>query len=164
MDDTTNVKGLRELDSFLSQLEPKLQRNVLRGGLRAGMGVVLPAAKSGVHSVSGELAAGLKLGTRYKDGVVMGYIKTTGKHSFLAKWVEFGTRAHQIRAKDGSFYFGGRFVKSVQHPGAQKKPFMRPALDAEAQPAIIAMAEYIRNKLSTKFGLDTAGIAFEGDE
>lgn len=167
MDDLRNVKGLRALDTFLAQLPPKLQRNVLRGGLRAGMATVLPVAKDAIHSVSGQLAEGLKLGTRSPPGSdkVVAYIKTTGPHAFVAKWVEFGTRMHEIRSKDGKqLYFGGRFVDAVDHPGAKKKPFMRPALDSQATTAIIATAEYIRNRLATKFGLETAGLTFEGDE
>lgn len=42
---------------------------------------------------------------------------------------------------------GGDLREAVQHPGAKKKPFMRPALDAKAQDAVETMADYARNRL-----------------
>jgi hypothetical protein len=41
---------------------------------------------------------------------------------------------------------------------------MRPALDQQAQAAVIATAEYMKNRLATKEGLDTADIVIAGDE
>ncbi len=159
-----HVRGLVDIQKFLDQLPAKLEANVMRGALRAGMKVVQPVAKSNVHSVSGLLAAGLKVGTRARGGVVTAYLKSTGKHGYLARWVEYGTAAHNIAAKRGGWLsFMGVFAKEVAHPGAKPRPFMRPALDSQAQNAVIAAAEYMRNRLATKEGLDTAGIVIEGD-
>ena len=159
-----NVKGLSELQKFLDQVPAKIERNVMRGALRAGMKVVLPVAKGNIHSVSGDLAAGLRIGTRSRGGVVSSYIRTKGRHGFVAHWVEFGTAAHGILGKfGGSMFFGGIFTKSVDHPGARPHPFMRPALDSQAQPAVVAAAEYMKNRLATKEGLDTSAVLIEGD-
>lgn len=158
-----HVTGLKELNAFLDQLAPKLARNVVRGSLRAGMKVVLPVAQRNIHSVSGELAKSLKLGTRAKGGVITASVKT---RVFYAKFVEFGTKPHIIRAKGGGFLsFMGIFRKEIAHPGiAKNKAFMRPALDSQAQAAVIAAAEYMKKRLATKHGLDTADIVIEGDE
>lgn len=165
MADETHVKGLADLQKFMDQLTPKLEANVMRGALRAGMDVVKPVAQSNIHSVSGELAKGLKVGTRRKGNIVMAYLKATGVHAFLAKWVEFGTKAHDIAAKAGGWLsFRGIFAKSVSHPGAKRYPFMRPALDGQAQAAVIAAAEYMKERLSTKEGLDASAVLIEGDE
>ena len=45
-------------------------------------------------------------------------------------------------------------VAQVQHPGAKKKPFLRPALDLQGQAAVEAVREYIRTRLATKHGID----------
>lgn len=155
------VNGLAELDRFLQTVPVRIERNVLRSGLRAGMKVILPEARRNVHSVSGLLAAGLRIGTGARGGRVWAYLRARGKHAYVAKWVEFGTRAHRIAAKDkGWLSFGGLFAKSVHHPGARPKPFMRPALDAKASAAVLATAEAMRRKLETKHGLDTADLDF----
>lgn len=165
MEDTKHVKGLSELQKFLDTLTPKMEVNVMRGGLRAGMNVVKPIAQSNIHRVSGELAAGLKVGTRRRGSTVTANLKATGPHRFIAHLVEYGTKAHNIAARaEGWLSFGGIFRKSVEHPGATARPFMRPALDGQAQAAVVATGEYIKNRLATKEGLDTSHITIEGDE
>jgi HK97 gp10 family phage protein len=187
----TVVKGLSELQAFLDQLPAKVERNIARGALRAGMNVVKVAAQANVHSVSGLLAKGLKVSSRARGGLVTSSLKAAGPHGYIAKFVEYGTAAHWISVKDmvrpsrmtrhgaktfavrtlnkmarrGSLVIGGNFVgASVAHPGASKKPFMRPALDQKANAAVVAVGNYIKNRLATKEGLDTSGITIEGDD
>ena len=160
-----HVKGLSDLQKFLDELPKKLQNNVMRGALRAGMKPIQDDAKAGVAVVSGLLRKGLKISTRVNGGTVTASLKATGKHAYIAKFVEFGTAAHRINAKDGgALSFGGNAVQHVDHPGAKAHAFMRPALDARAQDAVIAAAEYMKERLSTQGGLDTSGVTIEGDE
>lgn len=163
MAELTYVKGLAELQKFIDQLPVKMERNVVRGALRAGMAVVKPVAQANIHSVSGELAKGLKIGSRARGGVVTATLRTTGPHAFVAKWVEYGTKPHTITAANRKgLSFGGAFFQSVNHPGiVSPKPFLRPALDSQAGAAVVAVGNYIKNRLATKHGLDTADIIIE---
>lgn len=166
-DDLVHVKGLSELSKFLDELTPKLQKNVMRGSLRSGIKVIQTEAKAtaAFADKTGLLRKGLKISTNSKGGVVTASLKATGKHAFLAGWVEFGTAAHIIKAKDGgALSFGGGVVQSVEHPGVRAHAFMRPALDARASDAVVAAAEYMKERISTKEGLDTSGVTIEGDE
>ncbi|MBK7493597.1 MAG: hypothetical protein IPI17_17935 [Nitrosomonas sp.] len=52
----------------------------------------------------------------------------------------------------------------ISHPGVSPRPFMRPALDANAEAAIVGAGEYIKKRLAKKNGLDTAGIEIEVEE
>jgi hypothetical protein len=159
------VTGLSELRRLLDELPAKLERNVMRGALRAGVKTILPVAKQNIHSVSGELAEGLKIGTRARDGVVTAYVKATGPHRSIAHLVEHGTRAHFIAAKDGgALAIGAGLYESVHHPGAAPHPFARPATDQQAVPAAVAAGNYMKDRLATKHGIDTAHIMVEGDE
>lgn len=154
-----HIKGLADLQRFLDQLTPKMERNVLRGALRAGANVVKPVAAANIHSVSGELAKGLKVGSRARGGVVTASVKAAGPHAFVARWVEYGTKPHTITAKNRKgLSFGGVFFQSVDHPGATPHPFLRPALDSQATAAVVAVGEYIKRRLADKHGLDTADI------
>jgi hypothetical protein len=129
------------------------------------MSVVKPIAQANIHSVSGELAKGLKVGTRLRGSRVTANLKATGPHSHVAQLVEFGTRAHNIAAQGkGWLSFQNVFAKSVDHPGARPRPFLRPALDGQASAAVVAAGNYIKNRLATKEGLDTAHVTVEGDE
>lgn len=160
-----HVTGLAELQKFLDELPAKIERNIMRGALRAGMNQIKPVAQANARKVSGLLADGLKVGTRSRNGVVYATLRTTGKHGFVARWLEFGTRPHTITGKNRkSLSFGGGLFQSVEHPGARPYPFLRPALDRQAQAAVIAAAEYIKERLATKQGLDTSAVLIEGDE
>jgi HK97 gp10 family phage protein len=159
-----HVRGLKELQKFLDQLPVKIERNIMRGALRAGAKPILAQAIAGVPVQSGELKNSLKISTSAKGGTVESKVKT---NVFYSRFVEFGTQAHFITAKKGGWLsFGGIFAKSVWHPGIPKGPhaFMRPALDSQAQAAVVATAEYIKKRLATKEGLDTSHIMIEGDE
>jgi HK97 gp10 family phage protein len=165
MSELVHVKGLAELDKFLETLPMKIQNNIMRGALRAGMKPVKADAQEHAAVASGQLRDGLKLYTRVRSRVVTVILRATGKHGYVARWVEFGTAAHLITAKNRKgLAFGGLFFQSVWHPGIQPHPFMRPALDARAGDAVVAAGEYIKNRLATKEGLDTADIVIEGDE
>jgi HK97 gp10 family phage protein len=156
-----HVRGLAELDKLLQDLPVKIEKNLTRGAVRAGAMVILPAAQAGIHNVSGKLSASLKVTTSARGGRVVASVKT---RSPIAHLVEYGTRAHTITAKGRSgLSVGGLFFQSVQHPGARPHAFMRPALDANAEAAVIAAGEYLRDKLDSKYGLDTADIQI-GDE
>jgi len=186
-----HVTGLRELQAFMDTLPAKLEKNIMRGALRAGVNVIKPVAASNVHSVSGALAAGLKVGSSAKGGVVKGVLRAKGIHGYIAMWVEFGTKAHLIKVQDSEkninlrlsakrgkkvlesmttinrrvLQIGNTFVgPTVSHPGSGPKKFLRRALDQEAQNAVIAAAEYMRNRLATKEGLNTADIVIAGED
>jgi len=173
-----HVKGLAELQKYMEQLTPKIEKNIMRGALRAGAKLIQAAAISnaGRHSAFIEgyrtramqkkirlgLARNIRVGTRSRRGVVTAVVKAG---VFYAKFVEFGTRAHTIKAAPGGVLaIGGGFYTSVQHPGSRPKPFLRPALDSQAHAAVVATAQYIRNRLATKHGLDTAETLLIGDE
>jgi HK97 gp10 family phage protein len=164
MADDVHVKGLSQLQALLDTVAPKIEKNIMRGALRAGANVIKPVAAANIHSVSGELAKGLHVTTRARGGTVTASLKAGGPHGFVAKWVEHGTRPHTITAKDGgALMFGNGFHRSVQHPGTTPHAFMRPALDTQAQAAVIAVGEKIKSRL-TKEGLDVADVTVEGDE
>lgn len=156
------VKGMRELNQFLQQLPVKLERNVLRGALRAGAKPVQEQAKRDAPRDTGKLAEGIKIGTKAKGGRVVANVKLTGPHAHIGRWLEYGVAAHQITASTGGWlFFGGNFAKAVQHPGIPARPFMRPALDSQAQAAVVAAAQYMKRRLEEKHGLDTSDIEIE---
>jgi HK97 gp10 family phage protein len=154
------LKGGKELAAFLESLPAKMERNIMRGALRVGAKIIHEEAARLLDSngsvKTGELKRGLKVGGKAKGGVVTAYVRTRGKHSFVANWVEFGTAAHWIKPKKSrSLFFAGLFAEVIHHPGARPKPFMRPAADTQAAAAVAAVADYIKRRL-TKAGLENA--------
>jgi HK97 gp10 family phage protein len=190
-----HVKGLQDLNTFLQMLPARVEANVLRGALYAGAKVIRDEAKALApvapptaknRRVYGGYAGALRDSIRAgamldkKRGKVYAYVragshgkgrKGKGADAYYARWVEFGTAAHVIKAraggpsaaslnrriKKGSLRIGNAYVgASVMHPGARPRPFLRPALDGRARDAVVAAAVYMRKRLATKHGLTQA--------
>lgn len=191
-----HVKGLSELHKFLQELPVKVEKNVLRGAMRAGAKVIEKEAKRLAPSAppnsrnrkryglkAGALRDSIRVSVRTQRGRVVAKITAGGGDVFYATMVEFGTAAHFISVrkevrpsrmtrrglrvwsirtinkavKSGSLVIGKNFVgDSVHHPGAKKRPFMRPALDAKMGDAVMAAGEYMKKRLATKHGLTQA--------
>jgi len=161
-DGLVHVKGLDELQRFLDKLPAKLEQNVMRGALRAGANVIKPVAAANIHSVSGETARSLKVRSGARGGRVTASVYT--RH-FVAPFLEWGTKPHTIKATNRkALAIGGAYFESVEHPGARPHPFLRPAMDTQAQAAVLAAGEYVKQRLATKEGIDTAGITLEAEE
>lgn len=136
----------------------------------------------------GALRKSIRVSTRSKGMQVSASVKAGDEVAYYARWVEYGTREHWISvdpkvrksrwtrrgikvfsirtlnrmAARGSLKIGTNYVgASVAHPGAKPKRFMRPALDTKAGAAIIAAGEYMKARLATKHGLDTADLSIE---
>ena len=150
------LEGLSDLNALLQDLPARIEANVLRGGLRAGAVEIQKEAIRQVNPVSGALAASIRVTTKLKNGWSSALV-IAGKHKakddpYYAHMVEFGTAAHWIKPKNRkSLFFAGLMREAVHHPGAKKKPFMRPAMDSKADAALIRMADYIRERLPKEF-------------
>lgn len=168
MSEIKNVKGLSELQKFLDTLPAKMEANIMRSALRAGANVLKTEAASNLDrngSVdSGDLKASLRVSSKLSKGVVTATVKAGSDKAWYWRFVEFGTAAHVIKARrQKSLFFNGSQVTSVDHPGARAKPFMRPALDARASDAVVAVGEQIKKRL-TKQGINAADVEIEAEE
>lgn|SRR3990167_902194 len=191
MADLTHVSGLSDLQKLLDTLPAKLEANIMRGALRAGMKTVKDKAVINIQKESGDTARALKISTKLRDGIVKSVLAAKGFEGYKAMWLEYGTRPHYISVHDINknvnqrlsrkrgevalesmstvnrrmLAIGGNFIgPTVFHPGAKPHPFMRPALDSTAQEALLAVGNYIKARLQKKHGIDTSHIMIEGDE
>jgi HK97 gp10 family phage protein len=154
--DLVNIKGGAELQRFLNQLPVKVEKNIMRAALRAGANEIKEDAVQNVPVQDGDLKRSIRVSTRAKRGRVTASVKAGDKKAWYWHFVEFGTAAHTIKARNGKrLFFSGIFAKVVNHPGAKAKPFMRPALDNKANDAIRAVGRKISERL-TKHGINNA--------
>lgn len=170
------VKGLSRLNNFIDKFPVKFAANIVRGGMRAGAKPISAAAKDGVpigepsrkgarlyKLYQGALRDSIRVSSRIgtRAGIITasvkagGNVKKTGAKVFYAHMIEFGTRPHSL-SRNGK--------GKINHPGVSPRPFMRPALDANASAAVVAVGEYIKKRLANKNGLDTADIEIEVEE
>jgi HK97 gp10 family phage protein len=158
MDLQTTFRGLADLERTLDELPVKIERNIVRGALRAGGQVFQAEAQRRVPVRSGRLRDSIRVSVRIRRGLPMATIRAGGRgkgSAWYAHLVEFGTAQHFIKPRDRkSLLIAGLLREVVDHPGAKKSPFMRPALDAAAAPAVRAFATYAARRL-TKTGINT---------
>lgn len=175
MADYLDIKGGAEIAKALEEFAAQVERNMLRGGLRAGAQVIQEEAKARVPQDTGALKNSIGIRTGRKGAKVYAYVvagssttkKTVKKSStrpsgikveysnpWYAHLVEYGVKRHVIIAGGGTkagkaLAAGARILgEKVDHPGFAAKPFMRPALDAKAQSAIDSIAAYLRKRIA----------------
>jgi HK97 gp10 family phage protein len=177
---TVHVTGLAELQKVLDEFPAAMERNIMRGALRAGANVIAKEARRLVPVNTGQLRDSIRVSVRpFPGGKLVATVKAGGRFKvyasgkaiknaayrtgkagggfdyhtpFYAHFVEFGTARHWIKPKSRkSLFIAGLLKELVDHPGARSKPFMRPAFDGKARAAIEAMADYIRTRLPKEF-------------
>ena len=152
------VEGLAEIDKALKQLPAKIERNVLRGTVRAAAMVMRNSAKSMAPVNTGALKRSLRVSTNVRDGRVTAEIIAGGgkQNVWYAHMVEFGAAAHTIKPKPRktmtqdvkkALAFNGGVFGKVQSPGITPRPFMRTAMDTSAEAAFAKAVQYAKQRL-----------------
>lgn len=170
------LKGGPELLQFLGAFPKKLQKGAVRAGMTAAAKPVRDRARALARKQSGKMAKAIRTGSPRvdQDGTVRIKVRLWGPHSFLGLFHEYGVKGHFISAGDSGLSprlltrkateegmqrtgkasvmkIGDNFVSGViWHPGHAAHPFMRPALDMEAEEAIKAFAGRIKSYLAGK--------------
>jgi HK97 gp10 family phage protein len=144
MDLEFNVKGLEEAFKALEQLPAKMEKNILRGAIRAAAKPVAEDARrrapvlkdADPRRVAGALAKSIRIrSVNFIQGMLRGGVAAGGG-------VKVG-RGKKAVAAD-AFY--ARFVEK----GTAKmspRPFLRPAVDTKTPEAIDAATAYIRGRI-----------------
>lgn len=166
------LRGALREGALVVEADAKARVPVASGRLRDSIKVTTRLRKG---RVSATVHAGGKTNKRVGTNRA-GNVSVVYDNPYYAVWVEYGTAAHKIAAKyakalvlrpnaRASSGFANRWmrgailVEGVNHPGSKPKPFMRPALDAKAQEAVLAAANYMKKRLASKrFGKDTSGV------
>jgi HK97 gp10 family phage protein len=149
--DSIHVSGLADLNKALQALPLKIERNALRGAVRAGVKEFQTRARANVPVDSGALRKSIKIKTSARGGQVKATLRAGDKTAWYAHLVEFGTKAHFIGPRVAkALAFLGVTVQGVQHPGAKARPFMRPALDGGQRAAVEATAAYLRRRIEAE--------------
>lgn len=138
------LHGFDQLERNLKRVGNEAAGKILTKGVRAGMNVIRKEARARVpnHEHAGvQLHKEIKtrISRRERHGI-RGAIFVSNK-AWWARFIEFGTVTHRIRAKSNGVLAGEGevFGTEVAHPGQRQHPFLRPAADAKGKAAISAM-------------------------
>jgi len=103
------MKGNVDLGAILASLPEQLERNILRGAMRAGAEVIADGARENCRSA--EVRETIGTTSRAEPGLVTAKVQTKGKGAYKAPWLENGTEPHFVSVD--SEQSGGRTVRRV---------------------------------------------------
>ena len=167
------ITGGKEIAEALKRLPVEIENKVMTGAVRAGSKVISDRAKALAPVETGALRRSIRPRNPQVKGLeIIGGVRAGNKNVWYSHLVEYGTVQHMItnwknkteRKKGAAGRPGkralklvdGTLVAAVNHPGNQPRPFMRSAMDDEAQAALAKMAEYARHRLQKEFGVDVS--------
>lgn len=143
---SASVYGLDGLQKALKQFPKNVQKNIMRGAVRAGAAPIVQEAKSNVAKDTGNLEKSI--------GVVTGKPKNK---NFTRVWVtpRVVTRSKSYKLKDGTkwkitgtvadgWYAHFKEFGTVNMPA---DPFMRPAYENKGEEAIKATKDYLAKRI-----------------
>lgn len=141
---TVKIEGLGGVLAELEQRGGNVKRE-LTGALREGGEVIAREARAKTSST--EVAEAIEVTTVETRGEKVRVAVHVGDKwaAALARWIEYGTQAHTIRARRRTaLLYGDRYAGAVRHPGTAARPFMRPAFDERER----AAQEAVRRRLA----------------
>lgn len=151
------ITGGADLAKALTELAPRIEKNILRGAVRAGSVVIQKEAQSRAPVLQtpdprrkpGTLKRAIKVrgakivrGTGVVGGV---YVRALSKRQ-IAKF-KAKNKAAGAANPDDPYYAGWVEYGTVK---MGMRPFMRPALSSKAQAAIDTVAQYTRERLDAE--------------
>jgi hypothetical protein len=151
--------GVEEVNQVLDALPQRVGPRFVRAILRKNARPLVAAAKrlSSNADVTGETTRSIGvLAARVSSGggvaVLIGPRRGNGFKGHTAHLQEYGVKAHTITPKRRQHLsFRGRYVRSVNHPGAAAQPFMRPAAGATLGQVLDGIKRDLRLALNNDF-------------
>lgn len=149
------VIGLEGVVSTFKNLPLRLQRNVMRGALRAGANVIAEDARLRVPVRSGQLKASIRVASNFVNGVSMATVKAGSRYKVfsIGKSGRKTKRAYKTIGPSGKAQYHSAYYAHWVEFGTSKMParaFMRPSFESKKEAAVEAVAQYIRERLSAE--------------
>ena len=141
---STQILGLKELNSALKELPARIAKNVLRGATSAGAAVIRVEAKAKAPVYTGSVAKGHPPPGTLRRAV---YQKQIRELSSLVKQTFYvGVRIGKSARKKGVDAFYWKFVEFGTSNMAAR-PFLRPAFEAKKLEAVEAIKKYLTERI-----------------
>src|SRR5574337_1737435 len=150
MADLEHVAGLSELKRALEQLPKAIGRNVLRGAVNAGAGVIRKEVQAKAPVYTGSVAQGHPPPGTLKRSVYQKQIRELSsptKQTFFVG-VRKGKK-YRNQGKSGNLSMDAYYASWVEF-GTSKmaaRPFMRPAFEAKKTSAVEVIRDYLAKRI-----------------
>ena len=164
----TTVTGLDELQKQLEEFPVKIEKNIMRGAIRAGLMPIIKEAKALCPVKSGALQKSIRIKFRNRSqqyGWIRGVISAGNFDAWYAHIIEFGSGSfyegsgtkskkapYEIKPRGAkSLFFAGLMREQIVHPGVHPVAFMRKAVDRKTQEGLEAFKAYLAERIPKEF-------------
>lgn len=167
-------KGRAEVRRYMDDTARNITK-LMRGAGRVGGNVIADEARA--RCVSDRVREEIRVRVEVDGTRIITRILVPGPITGvagLARWLEYGTSPHYITvddsqragmdvqkindlAKAGSLVIDGKFVgRTVHHPGATRRAFLRESLDIKLNDAVAAAQGYIKARVKPSGIVETS--------
>lgn len=161
--------GLDELQKQFQQFPENIEKNIMRGAIRAGLVPIRDEAIDLCPVKSGALQKSIRIKFRRQSepyGWIRGVVVAGNFDAWYAHIIEFGSGSfyngtgtkskklpYEIKPRGAkSLFFAGVMRASVVHPGVKPVGFMRKAVDQKTADGMEAFKEYVATRIQKEFG------------
>ena len=167
--DDVSISGLDELQKQLEEFPTKIEKNIMRGAIRAGLKPIMEQAKELCPpDKSGALRKSIRIKFRNRSqqyGWIRGVITAGNFDAWYAHIIEFGSGSfyegtgtkskrapYEIKPRGAkSLFFAGLMREQIIHPGVHPVGFMRKAVDQKTAEGLDAFKEYVASRIQKEF-------------
>lgn len=144
-------RGVQSLQGRLHSLPDRLQRQIMRGGLRIGGRIILTGSRAEAPIKTSTLfrSGRLRIRSRLRGSVWEASIRFGGPKAFYANIIEGGAKPHRIVAAPGSALKIGPVARAeVMHPGIAARHFMAKARERVGPEAERAFTTFVEGRIA----------------
>ena len=166
--DDVSISGLDELQKQLEEFPAKIEKNIMRGAIRAGLKPIVEEAKALCPTKTGALRKSIRIKFRNRSqqyGWIRGVITAGNFDAWYAHIIEFGSGSfyegtgskskkapYEIKPRGAkSLFFAGLMREQIVHPGIHPVAFMRKAVDRKTQEGLDAFKAYVAERIQKEF-------------
>ncbi len=156
------VKGVDELLKALKQFPQNIQKNVLKGAVRAGAASLVKEAKANVPADTGNLKKSIGVVEVKSKKPQYVQFKVTSRKGFgwYAHMVEFGTLGKRDEPLSPETRRSPKAIEMAEKGfGSPAQPFMRPAYENKGEETIIVAKEYLEKRIDKEVEKAKKGIS-----
>jgi len=146
------ITGLDELERSLKDFPLRVAKNIVARTVYAGAAIVRNEARAICPVRTGALRRSIRIKRSRSPRGSFQVVYNVGPGLWYGRLVEYGTKAHKITPRfKKAIKIGEVLGEWASHPGAGKRPYLRPAFDKSTRNIIEAMRAKLKAGIDAEY-------------